>query len=377
MKILYFIHGLKIGGAETIAVEHLIALKKKGVDVALVVYDDRPGFLRDRVVAEGIPFCSILPYCSYSVFGKIKRFVCNKTVDAAKKWRDIVAAEKPDIVHYHDYSEIAKKLCFDPERSVMTFHSDVLRAVGEGGGNTLSVFKTLAENGMTFFALSKKMSGDIGSVFQTDRIVPTGNSIDVEKIRAKAYDKEEFLKTLGIPSGAFVVGHVGRFHPIKNHEKLIDIFNAVLKIKKDAYLLLIGGDHENRIAKIKRKIGDLGIEDKVLFLGVRSDATRIINCFDALVLPSFSESFSLVFAEAQALGVRCVVSDAVPEDVFVNDNCFPISPDRPDGEWADLIIGEKRSDHKGDIFAFDTENVVDKMIRAYSEVLGENDNVKN
>ena len=371
MRILFFIHGLPVGGAETATLDNIVALKNKGADVSLVLYDDRPGFLRDRLVKTGIPFYSVLPFCSFSPIGKAKRFIFDKLVNVKRRWKKIIGKVRPDIVHYNDYSPLIKDLPFEPSRSVMTFHSDVIRAVKNETEKTKELFLSLAEKGMTFVSLSDKMSKDISKIFGTANVVKTGNPVDVQSIRDQVTDRDKFLSELNIPKDSFIVGHVGRFHPVKNHERLIDIFGCVRRSKDNAYLVLVGCDCDGRTEKIRKRACDLGLCDHVRFLGERSDAVGIIGCFDALLLPSESESFSLVLIEAQIKGVRCVASDRVPEDVAINGNCFRLPLESSDEDWAKTVLGKERTGERGDLSVFDVSAVADRLLGVYDRISGE------
>ena len=108
----------------------------------------------------------------------------------------------------------------------------------------------------------------------------------------------------------FVVGHVGRLHPQKNHDFLIDVFAELKKSKPDAELILVGtGPLEE---KVKSKVAEKGLSDCVHFLGNRKDMNRIYQAMDVFVFPSLFEGLGIVAIEAQAAGVPIVCSDITP-----------------------------------------------------------------
>ena len=152
--------------------------------------------------------------------------------------------------------------------------------------------------------------------------------------------------------------------------KIIDIFNAVHKKRRDSFLVLIGGDEDGRMSVIKERIHNYGLGDYVRFLGVRDDATAIISCFDVFILPSRSECLPLVMIEAQALGIKCVVSDAVPNDVICNSNCVRISLNESDESWAESILIDSQNVCDGDIYKFDKKNVISQLIGLYEKIAG-------
>jgi glycosyltransferase involved in cell wall biosynthesis len=93
-----------------------------------------------------------------------------------------------------------------------------------------------------------------------------------------------------------VIAHIGGFVPEKNHEGLINIFNGILEKFPETQLLLMGKG--NLEMKIKLKVKELQIQDKVHFLGYRNDVLDILNNSKAFVLPSLIEGLPAVILEA-------------------------------------------------------------------------------
>lgn len=135
----------------------------------------------------------------------------------------------------------------------------------------------------------------------------------------------------------FVVGHVGRFNKQKNHEKVIDIFNEILKLNNNACLVLIG--EGNLMETIKKKVKKLGISNHVLFLGLRNDVNEIIQAFDVFLFPSLYEGLGIVLIEAQAAGIPCLTSDkVVPYEAKVTDLLHYYPLENNANLWAKKIL---------------------------------------
>jgi glycosyltransferase involved in cell wall biosynthesis len=118
----------------------------------------------------------------------------------------------------------------------------------------------------------------------------------------------EVRSELGIHPDASVFGHVGRFVWQKNHEGLIRIARRVCARRPDARFLLVGdGPLRERVAGLVR---DSGLEQAVIFVGLRSDVARLLSAMDLFVLPSVMEAFGLAAVEAQVAGVPVVAADA-------------------------------------------------------------------
>jgi glycosyltransferase involved in cell wall biosynthesis len=139
--------------------------------------------------------------------------------------------------------------------------------------------------------------------------------IDLEPFKSSV-DRDEVRRELGIPSDAFVLGHVGRFAEQKNHDFLLDIFVEVVRREPCAYLLLVG-DGPLREAVVQ-KTQRLGLIDKVIFSGMRPDVPRLmLGAMDVFLFPSHHEGLPLVLIEAQAAGLPTVISDAVPAEAVI------------------------------------------------------------
>ena len=166
----------------------------------------------------------------------------------------------------------------------------------------------------------------------------------------------------------FVIGNVGRFERQKNHDFLIDIFAEVVKLKKNACLVLVGIGSLQTI--LEQKIATLGLTDKVKFLGFRNDRYRIMQAMDSFVFPSLYEGFGIGAIEAEASGLPVFASDNVPNDVkFTPDTCF-LSLQQSAKEWAKAIIekGEiKRKDMTDEIqrAGFDIQAMIDNLYNMY------------
>ena len=129
-----------------------------------------------------------------------------------------------------------------------------------------------------------------------------------------------------------VLGHVGRFNVQKNHARLLDIFAQFLRLEPDAMLVLIGtGELEE---PTRTKAQELGIAEHILFAGLQSNMANWYQMMDLFVMPSLFEGLPVVGIEAQAAGLGCLFSDAVPDEVLLSDQsvCFPLHA--TDEDWA-------------------------------------------
>jgi glycosyltransferase involved in cell wall biosynthesis len=152
------------------------------------------------------------------------------------------------------------------------------------------------------------------------------------------FNKDEIRKELGIPVYAPVVGHVGRCVKAKNHPFALNIAVEVLKLRPDIHFLFVGDGPLK--AKIEEQSRAMRISPNVHFSGTRHDIHRLMRgCMDAFVFPSLWEGLPLAVLEAQAAGLRCVISNNITDEVvIVPDQVVRLPLTFGAGKWATTAI---------------------------------------
>ena len=161
------------------------------------------------------------------------------------------------------------------------------------------------------------------------------NAIDTKRFAFSSVAREECRAELHIPQMMFVMGHVGRFTRQKNHSFLVDIFRAVCEKEPDVMMLLVGaGELKN---EIHEKLRRYGLEDRVIFIGDTTELEKYYAAMDVFVFPSLYEGLGIVNIEAQASGLFCQVSEAVPPEADASGHMEFLS--LGDAElWAEHIL---------------------------------------
>lgn len=172
------------------------------------------------------------------------------------------------------------------------------------------------------------------------KVVVLNNAVDTALFVEKDELRLKSRKNLGIDD-KFVIGHVGRFNPQKNHTFLIDIFSEIKKLESKSVLLLIGEGY--LLKDIKEKVNKLGLEDSVKFLGLRSDISDLMQAMDLFLFPSLFEGLPVVLVEAQAAGLKCVTSTGVTKESDLTNSVEFYDLDTSPEEWAEKIVKLDRS----------------------------------
>lgn len=167
------------------------------------------------------------------------------------------------------------------------------------------------------------------------KVIILPNAIDPECFKFSESARREIRAKYGIADDDFVVGHVGRFFPEKNHEFLVDVFAEILKRNPSMKLLLLGdGPLQGRI---KQKIEALGISKSVIVAGLQKLTTPFYCAMDVFCLPSLREALGIVLLEAQYNGLPCVVCDCVPKEVDISSNIVYLPLDKK--IWIESLLG--------------------------------------
>lgn len=162
------------------------------------------------------------------------------------------------------------------------------------------------------------------------------NGIDTKAFRFSEEGRELTRKELSIPSDALVLGHIGRFVPVKNQSFVVDIFNELQRREPNSRLVLVGVGPE--MENIQGKVKSLGLEDKVVFTGERSEIPNLLWAMDYFVMPSIYEGQPFVLVEAQAAGVRCLAADSISADSKITDGLEFLSLKASPLTWTEYIL---------------------------------------
>lgn len=166
---------------------------------------------------------------------------------------------------------------------------------------------------------------------ETPQVV-ISNGVDTTKFAKR--EEVNYFSSFGVPEHARCILYVGRLHPEKSIETMIESAPLVLRDAPNTYFFIAGDGH--LYAKLQKLITDRGVADHVRLLGQINDEDliRAYNDCDVFVLPSLAELEGMVVLEAMACGKPIVIANAPASAsrYFVQENGFLFEP----GNAADL-----------------------------------------
>ncbi len=363
VKVLHVIADMGPGGAQMVVINYLKStVNHPDYELSLAVLASSSGSVYEKEVNK-LPIK--VQYCNFQHKGGFSK------ISLIFEWlRGMIVAFrllryfKPDIIHTHQtailpFFTIPTSLCGICKR-FHTLHSDP---------DTISswpaIWGKIAFRKFSFIPICvsnpQKEKAMIAYGIKYAEVVHNG--IDYSQFEDVG-NSDELRKELGIVNST-VIGTVGRLHKVKNYKYLLEVFKCYHQVNPDSVLLFVGDGPEKE--SLKEISNALGLTSCVLFLGHRKDVVRLYRIMNLFLLTSFYESSSLVTVEAQLSGLRCVVSDSLPEDIVISDKVSRLSINLPAEKWADEMITPLSTSQK--VYPFKTysmENMVDDTLKLYA-----------
>ncbi|AIR88347.1 glycosyltransferase [Pseudomonas cremoricolorata] len=181
----------------------------------------------------------------------------------------------------------------------------VHHAFGDYQRKGRQLFANLMRKRLSLLGVSDAVRDDMRRCLPSwpgERIQTLYNRVDVEALQGALLPQAAARQALGLDAQAWIVGNVGRLHPDKDQANLLRGFaQALPELPTGSRLAILGkGRLEERL---KALAAELGISERVDFLGQVADARRYFKAFDAFALSSDHEPFGMVLLEAMVAGV--------------------------------------------------------------------------
>lgn len=174
---------------------------------------------------------------------------------------------------------------------------------------------------------SRRQHENFGFAAKSGHII--ANGFDTEGLAPVPECRVGARQAAGIGQDEVVVGHVARFHPMKDHACFLRAALLVLELRPDIRFLLMGREVSFANPSLAGIVPD-SLAGRFIFLGERSDAHKIMQAMDIVCQSSWSEAFPNVLGEAMASGMPCVATDVGDSADIVGDTGRIVPPSQPD-----------------------------------------------
>lgn len=313
-KILIFGMSSIVGGVENFILNLYENIDKNKFEVDFLVTESLEGFYYDKLVKHHNARVFVIPSIKKQFFKSIKLL------------KNIIKNNDYDFIHINLCSSqlflyiwFLKKYANNKVKIITHSHSS-------GETNTIRkilhyVFRPMLINNTDFFISCSSIAAQwmFGKkIANSDKTIIIKNAILTEKYKYNPLIRSNFRKKYLYNDDNFIIGHVGRFELVKNHDFIIRLFNEYYKINNNARLILVGDGTLKE--KIKNDVLNYKLNDVVNFFDVTDHVNEIYQGLDLFILPSLFEGLPIVSIEAQTSGLKCLLSENVTKESNITGN---------------------------------------------------------
>lgn len=311
MKILLFITGLGMGGAERQVCDLADQYASMGHQVLLI---SLAGELVNKPKSSEVKVVLLNMKKNPYVF--IQTYI---------KARQLIIGFKPDVVHSHMvhanlFARLLRLSVFIP-KLICTSHSS-----NEGGKLRMLAYRftdSLCDLNTNVSQEAVNSSVEQGAT-TADRIIAIHNGIDTSRFIFNRTARVRLRNELGLDDATCLLLAVGRLTAAKDYPNLLIAYELLLKQGCDVHLVIIGSGEEQPM--LSTMVMAQGLTERVSFLGLRYDVSDWMSAADVFVLSSAWEGFGLVIAEAMASERVVVATDCGGVKEVIGDAGFLVPP---------------------------------------------------
>lgn len=377
IKVIELVPTLTTGGAEAMIRDYCLLFNKDKIDARVVVIDRKLGTYNEKALEDSgikVTYLSELLYGSNYNLNVLQRVI--RRISRYIYWRNLVIKEQPDIIHMHLHLDrymqvlpLHRLKC----KLVMTIHNVIDnyfskdKSDGDKYREYREVNRLIHKNDLKLIAIQDVLGEELKSYFNTDNVVTVNNGVILDRFDSRLCDRTNTRLSLGVGEEEFLIGHVGSMMPQKNHDLILEIFCELANRYPHTKLLLIG--QGNLKDSIISRIEESGLSGRVIVLSNRDDIPQLMAAMDVFLFPSRWEGFGNVLIEAQSIGLKCVVSDAVQECTRVSDKVVVCKLSDAVDTWIKALMTDEipASNKIADIDDYNMINCVRKLEDVYEE----------
>ena len=226
-------------------------------------------------------------------------------------------------------------------------------------------------------------------IARPDRVRTIGNGVDLERFSRARFtpaDRLAMRRSLGIAPEARVLGIIGRLVPKKGYFELFRASAELARRFEDFRLVVIGGalesDHDDSTRELHALVNELGIRDRIVFAGQRSDVPEILHALDVFTLPSYREGMPRSVIEAMAMALPSVVTDVrgCREEIVDGESGYVVPPRDPRAlaeRCAELLEHPDRARRMGQAARrracehYSEDLVLERQLEVYEQLIRE------
>ena len=334
VRVLQVLGGTSLGGAESRVMDSYRHLDRSRIQFDFCVHSQEEGFFDKEIESLG------------GHIYRVPRFQVVNWLAYRKAWKDFFR-EHPGYVAVHGHMTSTASIYLPIAKAAgvpLTIAHARSAGVDPGlkGAMTRFLRRNLGKKADVCLTCSR-LAGEAvfgKKMVEAGRVTTVPNAIDAREFAFSEKKRKQKRAELEIGEQEFVIGHVGRFGHMKNHAFLLDVFAEICRKVPDSRLLLVG--EGGLMDSVREKAASLGLSDRVIFTGNQAQVADFYMAMDFFVFPSIFEGLPGSVIEAQAAGLRCLVSDSVTDEVLITPLAQARSLSDKASVWAQNVL-ERRS----------------------------------
>ena len=374
MKILHVITGLSTGGAEMMLYKLLSGMNRERFEPVVISLTDR-GTLGDRIESLGIPV--------HPINLKLGKSTPLSIWCLIRTLRQI----QPDLIQgWMIHGNLAAQLAsFSMPKKVPILWNIRHSALSKSDASPVTLLLIKQLSYLSHLPARIIYNSKVGACdhenigYNPNKTQVISNGFDTKLFKISLETRRRFRGELGLSEDVFLMGLIGRFHPMKDHSNFLQAAKKLLETKPNVQFVLAGKEVNWDNLLLRRLILELEITNQVHLLGERADIPYITAALDIATSASYGEGFPNVIGEAMSCGVPCVVTDVGDSAWIVGNTGQVVQPRNPEAlcaGWLKLIemgvearrdLGAKARQRIEELFSI--ESIVQQYERLYQQVI--------
>ena len=307
VRVLQVFSKMNRGGAETIIMNLYRNIDRSIIQFDFVVHTEEVCDYDEEIISMGGRIFRVPKYLGVNHFEYIR------------SWENLFN-NNPElkIIHAHVRSTASLFLNVAKKKGITTIAHSHNTSSGKGMSAIVkNVLQYPIRYIADYFFSCSNLAGEwlFGkNIVSQDNYFLMKNAVNLKQFSYNISLRNKVRQELGLED-KFIIGHIGRFHPQKNHDFIIDIFSEVHLADSNSVLILVGTGGLKK--SIEDKVKSLGLSDHVFFMGVSNRINELLQIMDVFLFPSLHEGLPVVLVEAQATGLPCILSTNITDEVDV------------------------------------------------------------
>ena len=365
IRILQVLGGLERGGAETLVMNLYRNMNREEIQFDFVIHTSKNGAYAEEIERLGGKIYHCPRYTGKNHF-------------SYKKWWKTFLREHPEyrVVHGHVRSTatIYLKIARNAGRYTIAHSHSTSSGKGLAGMVKMILQFSIRYRADYFLGCSEIANRWLfGNRIAKDssRCGVLKNGIDLSDYCFDSTVREQVRKELDLRD-CLVIGTVGRIEEPKNPFFLLNVFQAIHQKNPQAVLLWVG---DGTLAKaVAEQVVELNLEKSVIMTSSRDHVERYMQAMDVFLFPSLWEGLGIVMIEAQATGLPCVCSTAIPKEAHITDLTTALPLDADIDLWAEKCCGAaagiERKSRTQDVrnAGYDVHQIVARLTEIYQNL---------